>query len=36
MVVDRYGEVGLGEGEGNCGEEWRGKEMGTKGVSQRK
>ena len=26
MVVDRYGEIGLCEVEGNCGEEW-----GTKG-----
>ena len=31
MVVDRCGDVGLGEAEGNCGEEWGGKEMGREG-----
>ena len=34
--MDRYGDVRLGEGEGNYGEEWGRKEMGRKGVSQRK
>ena len=26
-----WGEVGLGKREGNCGEEWGGKEIGREG-----